>query len=362
MNSSESPSTQVERAFALTECLSLQPMIDFLVERLGFRLERISPADDPQEAEVVGAGLRLLVRRRSEAGALNPGGPLRVVCSDPAAAGLPAGELTAPNGLRVEVVEPEGPLTVPALRPQTVVSRAGDDWITGRAGMSYRDLIPGRLGGHSIASNIRVEQAGPVPDYVHYHAIRFQMIYCSKGWVRLVYEDQGEPFVLEAGDCVLQPPEIRHRVLESSAGLEVVEIASPARHDTFVEHAMELPNGTINPDREFSGQRFVRSQSQDAVWLAEPDAEGFTRRSLGIHEATRGIASADLIRAPKGATRTWRHGDELGMLYVTSGVVRLGGIESIATDLGPNDSLVLPANVDLTLTATEATEYLEVRA
>jgi quercetin dioxygenase-like cupin family protein len=41
------------------------------------------------------------------------------------------------------------------------------------------------------------------------------MIYCHRGWVRVVYEDQGEPFVMHPGDCVLQPPGIRHRVLEA---------------------------------------------------------------------------------------------------------------------------------------------------
>ncbi len=65
-----------------------------------------------------------------------------------------------------------------------------------------------------------IADAGPVPDYVH-----FQMIYCYKGWVRVVYEDQGEPFVMNAGDCVLQPPEIRHRVLECSVDLGVVQIS-----------------------------------------------------------------------------------------------------------------------------------------
>ena len=40
---------------------------------------------------------------------------------------------------------------------------------------------------------------GPVPDYVHFHKIRFQMIYCAKGWVRVSYEDQGEPFVVRPG-------------------------------------------------------------------------------------------------------------------------------------------------------------------
>ena len=53
------------------------------------------------------------------------------------------------------------------------------------------------------------------------------MIAVRRGWVRVVYEDQGEPFVMEAGDLVLQPPGIRHRVLESSPGLEVVEITLP---------------------------------------------------------------------------------------------------------------------------------------
>eukprot|EP01052_Picozoa_sp_SAG31_P001309 SAG31_NODE_44_length_31168_cov_16.507290_19_plen_124_part_00 len=59
---------------------------------------------------------------------------------------------------------------------------------------------------------------------VHFHRVAFQIIYCLKGWVRLSYEGQGPPFVLRAGDCVLQPPTIRHRVLESGDGLEVVEL------------------------------------------------------------------------------------------------------------------------------------------
>src|SRR5262245_50397922 len=105
-----------------------------------------------------------------------------------------------------------------------VISRlnaTNDAWYVGRAGMEYRDLIPGRLGGRFIASHIRIPGGGETPDYVHYHKALFQMIYCKAGWVRVVYEDQGPPFALEAGDCVLQPPEIRHRVLESSPGLEV---------------------------------------------------------------------------------------------------------------------------------------------
>ena len=71
--------------------------------------------------------------------------------------------------------------------------------------MEYRDLLPDRLGGRLIASHIRIRDGGPVPDYVHYHAIDFQLIYVRAGWVRVVYEDQGPPFVMHAGDCVVQP-------------------------------------------------------------------------------------------------------------------------------------------------------------
>jgi quercetin dioxygenase-like cupin family protein len=128
-------------------------------------------------------------------------------------------------------------------------------WHRGRAGMDYRDLVPDRRGGAIIASHIRIEQGGPVPDYVHFHDIRVQLIYCLHGWVRLVYEDQGEPFVMTAGDCVVQPPQIRHRVLECSPGLEVIEVTAPAVHATHVDHVLALP--TPRRERTYAGQSFA---------------------------------------------------------------------------------------------------------
>ena len=89
---------------------------------------------------------------------------------------------------------------------------------TGRAGMIYRDLLPDRQGGRFIASHITIPDGGPVPDYVHHHDVRFQVIHCVRGWVDVVYEDQGPPFRMHAGDTVLQPPHIRHRVLEARPG------------------------------------------------------------------------------------------------------------------------------------------------
>lgn len=134
-----------------------------------------------------------------------------------------------------------------------------DEWTMGRAGMMYRDLLADRNGGTMAVSHIRLTEGGPVPDYVHYHKIDFQMIRCIAGRIKVVYEDQGEPFWLEPGDWVIQPPEIRHRVLECEAGSEVIEISMPAEHETWVDHETTLPTSEYRPERDFGGQRFVRT-------------------------------------------------------------------------------------------------------
>jgi quercetin dioxygenase-like cupin family protein len=208
--------------------------------------------------------------------------------------------------------------------------------------MLYRDLVPDRQGGSVIASHIRIPEGGPVPDYVHYHKIRFQMIYCYKGWVRLVYEDQGPPFVLEAGDCVLQPPRIRHRVLESSPGLEVIEIGCPASHETFADHELSLPTANVKPDRDFEGQRFVRHVASAAAWHPFR-LEGFECRDTGIAEATGGIATVRVAR-PRGAPsrHRYRHDADFLFHFVLSGSMTLEIEGEEPRSLSAGTALVLP--------------------
>lgn len=196
-----------------------------------------------------------------------------------------ATELTAPGGTRV-VIEPLDP---PVIQPPTehafVTRRLADQapWVVGRAGMHYRDLVPTRLGGAMIASHIRIPQGGPVPDMVHFHKVGFQLIFCVKGWVDVVYEDQGEPIRLFAGDCFIQPPEIRHRVLFASDGIEVVEIGVPAEHITEIDHDLTLPTPALRPDREWQGQRFVHNTASEGSFTASavpPDAHPAESRVL----------------------------------------------------------------------------------
>jgi quercetin dioxygenase-like cupin family protein len=212
----------------------------------------------------------------------------------------------------------------------------------GRAGMLYRDLIPGRLGGRYIASHITIPDGGRVDDWVHYHRIALQMIVVRRGWVRVVYEGQGEPFVMNEGDMVLQPPGIRHRVLESSPGLEVVEISAPALHETFADHGTMLPN-RLQPGREFCGQTFLHHIAADAPWEPFKTAEV---QETDMFEATGGLADVSVIRRASASEIAFRpHEGELVFGFILDGSAQLDG-----EDLGPADAFVIPPGQPWALT------------
>lgn len=228
--------------------------------------------------------------------------------------------------------------------------------------MHYRDLIPGRLGGAIIASHIRIPDAGPVPDKVHYHDIGFQLIYCCRGWVRLVYEDQGPPFVLSAGDCVIQPPRIRHRVLESGEDLQVVEIGVPAEHLTTIDHDLELPTPHHRPEREWDGQRFVHSLAEEAVWKPWR-LPGFQARDTGVRAGTKGVATVVVARPSAGgrAGAVASHDSDILFTFVLTGSCTLNGQGHGSYELTEGDAYVLPPELKTSLTdCSEDLTLLEV--
>jgi mannose-6-phosphate isomerase-like protein (cupin superfamily) len=314
-------------------CADLAANLEFF-GALGFRIEAIFPADDPKVASLSGHGLRIR---------LAPGEAVPGLIRLPVEAWRGAGErpADAPNGTRIEFFEADPAPVIPPLEPAFLVSRfeaAASN--PGRAGMLYRDLIPGRLGGRYIASHIVVPDGGPVADWVHYHRVRVQFLVCRRGWARLVYEDQGEPFLFEAGDCVLQPPLIRHRVLETSPGFEVIEIACPALHETLADHGMPLPNGRLDPDRDFSGQRFLHSRAALTSWLAF-GGTGFEQRPTGLGAASAGLAEAFVLRP--GAKRdlpVTSQDKELLFGFVMEGAATLAADKRC--ELGGGDAFVIP--------------------
>ena len=288
-------------------CTDFAAALDAL-RAAGMRLDLIYPADDPHTALLDNGGQA--VRLTSKPGAQRPGSDLA------------------------------------KFSPEFILNRSEGSGGEGRAGMRYRDLIPGRLGGRYIASHITILDGGPVADWVHYHRIALQFIYVRSGWVRVVYEDQGEPFVMNPGDLVLQPPGIRHRVLESSPGLEVIEIGCPALHETFADHDLELPNRR-NPERRFHNQRFLHHVAAGTPWTSFNGGEA---QEIGIADCTNGLAEVRTIRAVGSHPLTFPpHDGELVFGFVLRGSAQLDYRQGSAIDA--DDSIVIPPGAAWTLTA-----------
>ena len=357
----EAPRGSIRRAVVRVRTTDLDGDLRCLVEEFGFRLDRIWPADAPAVAEVSGHGTALALERAEEAAPAE----VRLYAERPEAVAGGRSEITTPGGHRIVVVAAEPPIPAPETEHRFVVTRLPKDesgWGVGRAGMEYRDLIPGRLGGAVIASHIRIPDGGPVPDQVHFHTVRFQLIFCHRGWVRLVYEDQGAPFVLGAGDCLIQPPEIRHRVLEASSGFEVIEIGVPADHLTSMDHEMELPTPQQRPDREFAGTRFRCARESEAEWT-EWRLPGFRARDTGVSAATKGLAGVRVARRSPGAADIpeSRHEADIHFAFLRSGALTLRVEGHAPESLTGGDAFVLPPSLHTEIeAASDDLEILEV--
>lgn len=326
------------RAEVCLPSTDLRADLGFFGGILGMRLDMIFPADDPAVAVFSGHGLRV----RLDQGMAGAPGHLRILTDDPGFADRQKA-LTAPGGTKVTVHALTEKLVLPDTAHAFVVRRLADQapWVIGRAGMQYRDLIPDRLGGSIIASHIRIPDGGPVPDMVHFHKVGFQLIFCYRGWVDVIYEDQGPPMRLTAGDCFIQPPEIRHRVLEASDGIEVIEIGVPAEHITEIDHEMVLPTPHLRSKREWQGQRFVFNQAKEAHW-APAALPGFRARDTTIAANTKGVADVQVLQRGDGAPGWTTHAADIHFTFVMAGHMRLEGEGQAPHALGPGDAFVIP--------------------
>ncbi len=348
----------ITRAEIRLPTAELRDDLPFFTKTLGMRLDSIYPADNPEVAVLSGHGLRLRIQK----GAPEGPGTLRILTENPDAFAGGARTLTAPNGTRIEIDELHPPLVLPATEHAFVVRRLADQapWVIGRAGMHYRDLVPTRLGGAIIASHIRIPDGGPVPDMVHFHKVGFQLIFCIKGWVDVVYEDQGGPIRLTAGDCFIQPPEIRHRVLLASDGIEVIEIGVPAEHITEIDHDMILPTPNHRPQRTWQGQRFVFNEGAKGNFHPFR-IPGFVARDTTINANTAGVASV-MVARPDGALAPWTmHDSDILFTFVMAGEMTLHGADKTPYRLTSGDAFVVPPGMATRYTdPTPDLELLEV--
>ena len=141
---------------------------------------------------------------------------------------------------------------------------------------------------------------------------------------------------MKEGDLVLQPPGIRHRVLASSAGLEVIEISAPALHPTLADHQLALPNG-VDGDQLFGGQHFLRHVAADTPWTPFNGAEA---QETGMPRATGGLADVRTVRAGDAPDIAFpAHDGELVFGSVLEGSARLDYRDGF--DVQPADAFVI---------------------
>src|SRR5262249_13997626 len=138
----------------------------------------------------------------------------------------------------------------------------------------YRDLgIAAATNGLAQAHVIRlVPPCDPAEvSKEHYHDVTFQMIYVLKGWMKGEYEGAGVVTMRE-GSCWLQPPKIKHVVLDYSDDCELLEIIMPAEFGT-----VELErDGSAARRQARAGHR--REQGHRSCGCASAGRRGMSRR------------------------------------------------------------------------------------
>ena len=129
----------------------------------------------------------------------------------------------------------------PALKPQATAQRFTVSHLNEKAfkrdGLrpyaKYRDLGIARASGGLAQAHV-IRLIPPCTDEVrkrHTHAVELQLIYVLKGWVKNEFDGHGEQLMRE-GTCWLQPPNIKHTVLDYSDDCEMLEVIVPADFKT----------------------------------------------------------------------------------------------------------------------------------
>jgi mannose-6-phosphate isomerase-like protein (cupin superfamily) len=98
----------------------------------------------------------------------------------------------------------------------------------------YRDLGIAAAS-HGLAQAHVIRLIGPCNpaevSKLHFHDVEFQMVYVLKGWVKTYMEGQGET-LMKQGSCWIQPPRVKHMIMDYSDDVELLEVILPAEFRT----------------------------------------------------------------------------------------------------------------------------------
>lgn len=134
--------------------------------------------------------------------------------------------------------------------------------------------------------------------------------------------------------------------MESSEVFEVIEIGSPARHMTHLDHEMALPTGRRLPKRDYNGQTFVFHEAKNGPWDARSDS-AFGIRDLGLDAATGGLVNARVLRhsAAGSADPAMKSNLDCAFTFVLQGTLTLTTDARADTELEQGDAFVIPGSL-----------------
>lgn len=335
----------------------LEEDINYYEKTLKFKLVEIYPAESPEVAILSGHGMRLRLETNTS---LNPG-RIRIANKNISNLNKSQKSFLASNGTEIEIVQDSTNHSVLFSNEEIYVKEFNDgNWSNGRAGMLYKSLIKDKYKDNFIASHIKIPKGGPVNDKVHYHEINFQIIFCFNGWAKVVYENQGDPITLSKFDCILQPPKIRHKVLESSDNLEVLELTIPGRHSTKIDNNMILPNNITDKEKLYSNMKFCYFNYINSQ-IEKSDTSKILYRNMNIDIASNDKASVEIIEFKSIASFQINNKNKIFFIFVLDGKVTIDDPQSQSYKLKKYDSFLSKKFSELTLISqSENTKLLKV--
>ena len=103
-----------------------------------------------------------------------------------------------------------------------------------RSYAKYRDLDLAKATTGMVQAHV-IQMVPPCDPKVvskwHYHDVNLQFIYVLNGWIKNEFKGQGV-HTMKKGTCWLQPPKIKHRVLDYSPDCELLEVVLHADFET----------------------------------------------------------------------------------------------------------------------------------
>ena len=125
----------------------------------------------------------------------------------------------------------------------------------------YRDLGMGKATNGLLQAHV-IRLLPPCDPAVvskrHYHDVKLQMIYVLKGWIKGEYD--GQVVTMREGAAWLQPPRIKHTVLDYSDDCELLEMIVPADFKTV--ELKSLKNSTIKLVTDLSSSSEVAERDK----------------------------------------------------------------------------------------------------